>query len=730
MNKVIKKEIEFAGRNLSLEYGEVAYQANGAVLARHGETVVLATATASEPREDITFFPLVVDYIERLYAGGRIKASRFVKREGKPSDEAVVVGRMIDRVLRPLFPKELKKEVQVVITVLSVDLENDPGLLGMIGASAALVCSDIPWNGPAAAVRVGWNPQDDGASFIVNPTESELTFSDLDLVVAGTKEATVMVEGGAKEVPEETILEAVEFGQKEMQPVVQIITDLAEGVAIKKMEIEKDPEAEKLIADVKKFALKKVKEIAACASPKEETRESLEELQEDLFKEYEGTYTKVKMSIALSELVGEAVRELIIKDGKRPDRRKMDEVRPLSARVGVLPRTHGSALFQRGETQVLTIATLGSTSLEQLIEGPTGEETKRYIHHYYFPPFSTGETGRIGAPNRREIGHSALAERALLPMIPSEEKFPYAIRLVSEVLSSNGSTSMAATCGSTLSLMDAGVPIKAPVSGVALGLFKEGKTVRFLTDITGLEDQCGDMDLKIAGTEKGITALQMDIKTKGLTQETMTEALGQARKSRLTILKMMLKVIGKPREALSKYAPKVATLKIPVDKIGGVIGPGGKVIKGIIEKTGTAIDVKDDGTVNISSIEEEKVREAKRIIEDLTREIKVGEVLEGEVKKLTDFGAFVEILPGREGLVHISELSQGFVNKVSDVVKVGDKIRVKVIGINEEGKINLSKKALEGGGKREEGGGERRGPLGYRTPDWRKSLPAGRRGRR
>jgi len=365
-----------------------------------------------------------------------------------------------------------------------------------------------------------------------------------------------------------------------------------------------------------------------------------------------------------------------------------------------------------------------------LIEGPTGEETKRYIHHYYFPPFSTGETGRIGAPNRREIGHSALAERALLPMIPSEEKFPYAIRLVSEVLSSNGSTSMAATCGSTLSLMDAGVPIKAPVSGVALGLFKEGKTVRFLTDITGLEDQCGDMDLKVAGTEKGITALQMDIKTKGLTQEMMTEALGQARKSRLTILKMMLKVIGKPKEALSKYAPKVATLKIPVDKIGGVIGPGGKVIKGIIEKTGTAIDVKDDGTVNISSIEEEKVREAKRIIEDLTREIKVGEVLEGEVKKLTDFGAFVEILPGREGLVHISELSQGFVNKVSDVVKVGDKIRVKVIGINEEGKINLSKKALEGDGKREEGGGERRGPLGYRTPDWRKSLPAGRRGRR
>jgi len=720
--KVIKKEIEFAGRPLVLEYGEVAGQANGAVLARYGETVVLVTATVSEPREEVSFLPLTVDYIERLYAGGRIKGSRFVKREGKPSDEAVIAGRMIDRVLRPLFPKELKKEIQVVIVVLSVDLENDPGLLGMIGASAALACSDIPWDGPTVAVRVGWNPQADGASLILNPAESELAFSDLDMVVAGTAGATVMVEAGAKEVPEKEMLAAIEFGQKEIQPIVALIEGLAKEVATKKMKIEEDPEAEKLAAGVKKYALKKVKAIIKNTSTKEEYAEAMETFQEELFKEYEGTYTKMKMSVALADLVGEAVRELIIEDGKRPDGRKMAEVRPLYIRVGVLPRTHGSALFQRGETQVLTIATLGSTSLEQLIEGPTGEETKRYIHHYYFPPFSVGETGRIGAPKRREIGHSALAERALLPTIPSEEEFPYAIRLVSEVLSSNGSSSMASACGSALSLMDAGVPIKAPVSGVAMGLFKEGKTVRLLTDITGLEDRCGDMDFKVAGTEQGVTALQMDIKVKGLSHKTMVEALGQAREGRLAILEEMLRVIGKPREELSKYAPKVVTLKIPVKKIGEVIGPGGKMIKGIIEKTGTAIDVKDDGTINISSVEEEKVAEAKKTIEDLTREIRMGEILEGEVKNLTDFGAFVEILPGREGLVHISELSHKFVSKSSDIVKVGDKIKVKVIGIDERGKINLSKKALESRGRvgKTGEGRQRRKSVGYRTPDWRK----------
>jgi len=447
----------------------------------------------------------------------------------------------------------------------------------------------------------------------------------------------------------------------------------------------------------------------------------------------------VKLASAFDELKYTAVREMIL-EGKRPDGRGFDEVRPLHIRVGVLPRTHGSAIFQRGETQVLTTATLGSTSLEQLIEGPAGEETKRYIHHYYFPPYSTGETGKINAPGRREIGHSALAEKALLAVIPSEEEFPYAIRLVSEVLSSNGSTSMASTCGSTLSLMDAGVPIKAPVSGVAMGLIKEGRTTRLLTDITGLEDHCGDMDFKVAGTERGITALQMDIKITGINYKVMAEALAQARKARLFILEEMLKVIGEPRKELSKFAPKVAAMKVPVEKIGDVIGPGGRMIKGIIEKTGTAIDVKDDGTITISSVEEGKVAEARKIIEDLTRELKVGEVLEGEVKRITDFGAFVEILPGREGLLHISELSHGFVERVDKVVKVGEKVRVKIIGIDGD-RISLSRKALEerssgsddrfggnySGGKIVPGGrafsaGGRRGgkPGGYRTPSWRK----------
>lgn len=731
--KIIKKEIEFAGKQLSLEYGEVAGQANGAVLARYGETVVLATVTASEPKEEVTFFPLTVDYIERLYAGGRIKASRFVKREGKPSDEAILAGRAIDRSIRPLFPKEFKKEVQVVITVLSVDLENDPALLGMIAASAALACSDVPWNGPIGAVRVGWNPNVNGASFMLNPTESELAFSDLDLVLAGTSEAAVMVEAGAKEVVEKEILAAIEFGQKGIRPVIDLISELAKEAGVKKLGIEKDPAAEKLVADARKFALGEVKKLIGNGLTKEESAELMEKIQEKFFKEYEGIYTKAKMAVALSDLVKEAVRELIIKDGKRPDGRKMDEVRPLYMRVGILPRTHGSALFQRGETQVLTIATLGSTSLEQLIEGPAGEETKRYIHHYNFPPFSTGETGRIGAPGRREVGHSALAERALLPMIPSEDDFPYAIRLVSEALSSNGSTSMASTCGSTLSLMDAGVPIKAPVSGVAMGLLKGGDKIQLLTDITGLEDQCGDMDFKVAGTEEGVTALQMDIKVGGLLHETMVAALTQAKTARLHILEEMLKVIGEPREKLSEFAPKVEALKIPVKKIGEVIGPGGRMIKGIIEKTGTAIDVQDDGTITISSVDLEKVAEAKKIIDDLTRELKVGEILEGEVRRVTDFGAFVEILPGREGLVHISELSHEFVDRVSDVVKVGEKIRVKVIKIDEEGKISLSRKALEsdrGGSQGEKPTGERRRkPLGYRTPDWRRSTAAGREGR-
>ena len=727
--KLIKKEIELGGRTLSLEYGELAGQANGSVLARFGDTVVLAAATSSQPKEDLSYFPLFVDYIERLYAGGRIKGSRFVKREGKPSDKAILSGRVIDRTIRPLFPEEYENEVQVVVTVLSVDLENDPGILGVIAASAALTCSDIPWSGPAAAVCVGRSPDGETPrTLVLNPFQAELKSSDLNLIVCGTADGVVMVEGESDEVSEDKVLKAIEFGQKSIEPIIKLIKDLAKEVGVKKQEIEVDEQLQELRKDVGDFALPPLKEIVEKTSTKEEFSEQVDLLSEKLLKKFEGTYQKVAMSSALSDLTKEAVRELVIKDGKRTDGRGLDEVRPLHMRVGVLPRTHGSAIFQRGETQVLTIATLGSTSLEQLIEGPMGEETKRYIHHYYFPPFSVGEVGRIFAPRRREIGHSILAERALGQMIPSGELFPYTIRLVSEVLSSNGSSSMAAACGSTLALMDAGVPIKAPVSGISMGLFTDGKTFRVLTDITGIEDYSGDMDFKVAGTEKGLTVVQMDLKVKKVSHKVMTEALEKARKAQLHILKEILGVIGKPREKLSKYAPKVSSLKISTEKIGEVIGPGGRMIRSITERTGVEIDIGEDGTVTFSAQEEEKVQEAKKIVEDLTREVEVGEVFEGTVKRVTDFGAFVEVLPGKEGLVHVSALSHEFVSKPTDVIKVGDKVKVKVIEIDERGRINLSKKALEkqedGSGKKRsdqgQGGDRKRRPLGYRTPSYRK----------
>ncbi|OGC59992.1 polyribonucleotide nucleotidyltransferase, partial [candidate division WWE3 bacterium RIFCSPLOWO2_01_FULL_53_14] len=695
MTKVIKKEIEFGGRTLSLEYGELAGQANGSVLARYGDTVVLATATSAKAKEDIGYFPLFVEYVERLYAGGIIKGSRFVKREGRPSDEAILNGRLIDRSIRPLFPKDYLDEVQVVLMVLSVDRENDPAVLGVIGASAALACSDIPWEGPIAAVRVGRvTPEKGSAELRLNPTAAEIEVSDFDLIISGKLDEIVMVEGGANEVPEEEILKAVEFAQNSLTPITKLIADLAKEIGTAKKEIEVDPQVKHMMEDLRGFALAPLKEITEKATNKEEFSEKQAELNEKVFKKFEGTYQKAAMATGLGDLTKEAVRELLIKDGKRTDGRKFDEVRPLHIRVGVLPRTHGSALFQRGETQVLTTATLGSTSLKQILEGPAGETTKRYMHHYNFPPFSTGEVGRMIGPGRREIGHSALAEKALDRMIPTEEQFPYAIRLVSEVLSSNGSTSMASTCGSTLALMDAGVPITSPVSGVAMGLVTDGKTFRILTDIAGVEDQCGDMDFKVAGTEKGVTAVQMDMKVKGLPHKVMVEALADARKARLGILKEMLKVLDKPREKLSQYAPKVATIKVPIEKIGEVIGPGGRMIRRLTEQTGTEIDIDDDGTVSITGPDEEKVQEARKLVDDLTREVQVGEIFEGTVQRIMDFGAFVEILPGKEGMVHVSELAYSFVAKPTDVVNIGDKIKVKVIEIDQMGRINLSKKAL------------------------------------
>lgn len=718
MTKIIKKEIEVSGRTLSLEYGELATQANGAVLARYGDTVILATATSAPAKEEVGFFPLTVDYVERLYAGGIIKGSRFVKREGRPSDEAIVLGRLIDRSIRPLFPKDFKDEVQVVITVLSVDSENDPAVLGVIGASAALACSDIPWDEPVAAVRIGRKTAENGnAELLLNPPAAEIAASDLDLIVSGKADEVVMVEGGAGELPEEEVLKAVEFGQASVVPITKFIAVLAAEVGKEKQKVEVDPQLKHMLEDLRDFALAPLKELVEKTTNKESFNEKLAELSEEIFKKFEGTYQKVAMLAVLGDITKEAVRELVIKDGKRTDGRKLEEVRPLHIRVGILPRTHGSALFQRGETQVLTTTTLGSTSLEQILESPAGESKKRFMHHYNFPPFSTGEVGRMGSPRRREIGHSALAERALERMIPTVEQFPYAIRLVSEALSSNGSTSMASTCGSTLALMDAGVPIKAPVSGIAMGLFTDGKTFRILTDIAGVEDQCGDMDFKVAGTEKGVTVIQMDLKVKGLPHKVMAEALAEARKARLGILEEMLKVLGKPREKLSKYAPKVAIVKVPVDKIGEVIGPGGRMIRKITEQTGTAIDIDDDGTVSISGPDEQKVQEARATVENLVREVGAGEIYEGTVKRIMDFGAFVEVLPGKEGLVHVSELSHEFVANPTDVVKVGDRIKVKVIEIDQMGRINLSKKALE---KPPEGGSERR-PEEYRPASPRPS---------
>ena len=709
-----------------MEYGELASQANGAVLVRYGDTVVLATATSEPAKEDIGYFPLTVDYVERLYAGGIIKGSRFVKREGRPSDEAIISGRLIDRSIRPLFPKEFGDQVQVVLTVLSVDKENDPAVLGVIGASAALACSNIPWEGPIAAVRIGRKPAESGAGeLLLNPIATEIAVSDLDLIVSGKADEIVMVEGGAGEVSEEEILKAVEFAQAAVVPITKFISELAEEVKIEKMKAEVDPQIKHMFEDLRDFALAPLKELVEKTTSKEVFNEKLTELSEKMFEKFEGTYQKVAMSTALGDLTKEAVRELVITDGKRTDGRKLDEVRPLHIRVGVLPRTHGSALFQRGETQVLTTATLGSTSLEQILESPTGETTKRFMHHYYFPPFSTGEVGRIGTPARREIGHSALAERALERMIPDSGQFPYAIRLVSEALSSNGSTSMASTCGSTLALMDAGVPIKAPVSGVAMGLFTDGKTFRVLTDIAGIEDQCGDMDFKVAGTAKGVTVIQMDIKVKGLPHKVMVEALAAAHKARLGILEAMLKVLDKPREALSKYAPKVAIIKVPIERIGEVIGPGGRMIRRLTEQTGTEINIDDDGTVSISGPDEDKVNEARKLVDDLTREVQVGEIFEGTVQRIMDFGAFVEILPGKEGMVHVSELAYSFVAKPTDVVNIGDKVKVKVIEIDAMGRINLSKKALEKPpeGYQERPREDRGGPSGPPRPGGRPFRP-------
>ncbi|MFC1625849.1 polyribonucleotide nucleotidyltransferase [Patescibacteria group bacterium] len=685
--KKFEKSVELAGRKLTLTTGVLAQQATSSVMASYGDTVVLATVVASPLKVDLGYFPLTVDYQERLYAGGRIKGSRWVKREGRPTDEEILSARIIDRSIRPLFPHNYnKKEIQVVVMVLSVDLENDPSVLSAIATSAALAISPIPWNGPIAVVRVGKK----GEKLVINPLDSEREVSDLDLVVSSTKDAIVMVEAAAKEVPEEKVLQAMEFAQKEGKKALGLIEDLVKEAGVKKEVLEKEDKMAALTTQIKKTIGDKFPSVVKGMLVSEGGRG--QDLVELILALQDRVSEKEKQFVPtiVDKLLKEYLRSEILK-GKRPDGRKVDEVRPLSSSVGVLPRTHGSAIFQRGQTQALTVTTLGAPSLAQLFESAEGEETKRYMHHYSMPPYSVGEVGRVGFPNRREIGHGALAEKALEPVIPENGKFPYTIRVVSEIMGSNGSSSMASVCGSTLSLMDAGVPLTSPVSGIAMGIvFEDEKKYAILSDIMGLEDFNGDMDFKVAGTTKGITALQMDVKSTSLTTDLLGKALIQAKEGRDFILKHILKTIGEPRKSISAYAPKIKVVGVPVEKIGEIIGPGGKMIKKIMADTSTQVDIEDDGSVSIAGTKDEQVDAAVKIIEGLIKEAKAGEIYEGEVKRIQPFGAFVEILPGKDGMVHVSDMSENFVKNPEDVVHIGDKVTVRVKEIDDMGRINLS----------------------------------------
>ncbi|WP_196591570.1 polyribonucleotide nucleotidyltransferase [Pectinatus frisingensis] len=684
-------ETTFGGRSLVIETGKMAKQANGAVLVRYGETVVIVTATASaEPREGIDFFPLTVDYEEKMYAVGKIPGG-FIKREGRPAESAILCSRLIDRPIRPLFPDGFRNDVQIVATVLSVDQDNPPEIAGMIGASAALSISDIPFKGPIAGVRIG---RIDG-QFIVNPTVEERAKSDLNLTIAGSHDAVMMVEAGANELSEDVILEAILFGHQEIKKLVEFQQKMVEECGKEKRVVKLFQPQEELIDKIRAYAYDKLN-TAVRDSDKLRRDEHITEVKAAVLEHFLEEYPESTMEInaVLHKLVKEIVRQMITHEKIRPDGRAVDEVRPVSCEVGLLPRVHGSGLFTRGQTQILTITTLGSLGDEQILDGLGTETTKRYIHHYNFPGYSVGEARPMRSPGRREIGHGALAERALVPVIPSEEEFPYTIRLVSEVLESNGSSSMGSVCGSTLSLMNAGVPIKKPVSGVAMGLVKDGDAYTILTDIQGMEDALGDMDFKVAGTEDGITAIQMDIKLTGITREILAAALEQAKRGRAHILSKMMETISEPAAELSPYAPRVTTIKIPVDKIRDVIGPGGKIIKKIIDETGVQIDIEDSGVVHITAVGVDAAQKAVDIIKDLTREVEVGAVYKGKVTRIMNFGAFVEVLPGKEGLCHISQLDKKRVGKVEDVVSVGDELEVKVTEIDSQGRVNLSHKVL------------------------------------
>lgn len=701
--KILSRSLPLGGRELIIETGRLAKQANGAAFMRYGDTVVLVAATSSpEPREGIDFFPLTVDYEERLYAVGKIPGG-FIKREGRPSEKAILSSRLIDRPVRPLFPKGYRNDVHIVATVMSVDQDNPPDVTAINGASAAMAVSDIPFLGPIGAVIVG---RVDG-KFVINPTLAQAEVSDMHVTVAGTKDAVIMVEAGAKEVPESVVLEAIMYGHEEIKKIVAFLEAFREEALA--MELAKPKQEPKLyqadsevVAAVREYAYSKFEAVAKASIDNRYSKK----VREDAFKQLktevktyfaENVYAenpeKLKdVSDTLSGLEKEIMRKFITVDKVRIDGRALEEVRPITCEVSALPRTHGSGLFTRGQTQILSVCTLGAVGDEQILDGLGVEASKRYMHHYNFPPYSVGEARFMRGPGRREIGHGALAERALEPMIPNEEEFPYTIRLVSEALESNGSTSMGSVCGSTLALMDAGVPIKSPVSGVAMGLIKEGDEFVVLTDIQGVEDHLGDMDFKVAGTKKGVTAIQMDIKISGINRDILARALEQALKGRLHIMDKMLAVLPEPRPELSPYAPRIITFTIDPDKIRTVIGPGGKMIKKIIDETGVKIDIEDDGRVFIAAIDGEAGEKAKGIIESLVADVEVGKIYLGKVMRIMDFGAFVEVLPGKEGLVHISQLAEQRVGKVEDVVKLGDEIMVKVTKIDEQGRVNLSRK--------------------------------------
>jgi len=687
-------EAEFAGRKLTVETGELAQLASGAVTVRYGDTVVLAAVTVGkEDNETATFLPLLVDYEERFYAAGKISGSRFVKREGRPSDNAVLNARLIDHSIRPLFPKEYRRDVQLIITVFSIDNENNPDFLSIIAASSALMLSGAPFAGPIGGIRVGTKE----SKLVLNPLLSDIKEGDLELVLAGGKERTLMVEVEGNEIPEETVLKAIKLAQESLKPVLELQDKLKKECALEHEEyLYEEGDIHIKLSDHLGSSLQKAVRLA------DKTKRQLEinEFEAQVLAAFEGDYKQIEIKDAFNVLLEKEIRKAILHNEIRPDGRKLDEVRPLKISVGVLPRTHGSALFSRGETQALSVATLDSPSKEQSIDTMEEETQKRFFHHYNFPPYSVGEVSPLRGASRREIGHGHLAEKALKNMIPSKDDFPYTIRLVTEILASNGSTSMAATCGSTLALMDAGVPIKKPVSGIAMGLVtgedrKSGeiKDYKILTDIQGAEDFAGDMDLKITGTRDGITALQLDVKIAGISMEIFEKTFEQGRVARLHILDKMEETIKEPRKALSQYAPQIVVVQINPDRIRDVIGPGGKQINQIIDECGVEIDIEDDGRVFVTSTEKEGLKKAVDWVKNLTREVKVGEVFEGKVTRLMNFGAFVELFPGQEGMVHISQIADRRVENIHDVLKVGQVVKVVVIEIDEQNRVNLSIKA-------------------------------------